>query len=67
MKRDNKAEEESDAAEGKHISFFAYLDKHGRIVVPLRNREEADIANIAGADVEVNMIVKKVYRKKENG
>lgn len=65
MKRDNKAEAESDEGEGKHIHFFAYLDKHGRIVVPLRNRKEAGIANIAGADVEVNMVVKKVYRKEQ--
>lgn len=54
-------------AEEKQIHYFAYMDKSGRMLVPLRNRKEAGIANIAGADVEVNMIVKKVYRKKENG
>ena len=51
--------------EEKHIHCFAYMDKSGRILVPLRNREEAGIAGIAGADVELNLVVKKVYRKKE--
>ena len=50
----------------KQLHYFAYMDKSGRILVPLRNREEAGIADIAGADVEVNMVVKKVYRRKEN-
>ena len=54
-------------AKEKQLHCFAYMDTSGRILVPLRNRKEAGIANIAGADVEVNMVVKKVYRKKENG
>ena len=55
-----------EAIEEKHVHFFSYMDKQGRILVPLRNREEVDIAGIAGADVEVDMIVKKVYGKKED-
>ena len=51
-------------ADEKHVHFFSYMDKQGRILVPLRNREEAGIAGIAGADVEVDMIVKRVYEKK---
>ena len=51
-------------AEEKHVHFFSYMDKQGRILVPLRNREEAGIAGIAGADVEVDMVVKKVYEKR---
>jgi hypothetical protein len=50
-------------AEEKRVHFFSYMDKQGRILVPLRNREEADIVGIWGADVEVDMIVKKVYKK----
>lgn len=53
-------------AEEKRVHFFSYMDKQGRILVPLRNREEAGIAGIAGADVEVDMIVKRVYEKKED-
>ena len=61
-----KGEAQSDKeAEEKQLHYFAYMDSSGRILVPLRNRKEAGIANIAGADVEVNMVVKKVYRKKE--
>jgi len=52
--------------EEKCVHFFSYMDKQGRILVPLRNREEAGIAGIAGADVEVDMIVKKVYEKKKD-
>jgi bifunctional DNA-binding transcriptional regulator/antitoxin component of YhaV-PrlF toxin-antitoxin module len=37
------------------------MDKSGRILIPLRNREEA---GIAGADVELDLFVRKVYRKK---
>ena len=51
--------------EEKRVHFFSYMDKQGRILVPLRNREEVDIAGIVGADVEVNMIVKKVYMGKK--
>ena len=51
--------------EEKRVHFFSYMDKQGRILVPLRNREEAGIAGIIGADVEVDMIVKKVYERKK--
>ena len=59
---------EKRVAKGEAISeaevhFFSYMDKQGRILVPLRNREEAGIAGITGADVEVDMVVKKVYEK----
>ena len=50
----------------KNVRFSSYMDKQGRILVPLRNREEAGIAGIVGADVEVDMIVKRVYEKKED-
>jgi DNA-binding transcriptional regulator/RsmH inhibitor MraZ len=56
-----------EAKEEKHIHCFAYMDKAGRILIPLRNREEAGIAGIAGADCEVNLVVRKVYEKKEEG
>ena len=59
-----------EAKEEKWLHCFAYTDKAGRLLIPLRNRKEAGIANIAGADVEVNLVVKKVYggkiRKKYN-
>jgi DNA-binding transcriptional regulator/RsmH inhibitor MraZ len=48
----------------KRVHCFAYMDKAGRLLIPLRNRKEAGITNIVGADVEVNLIVKKVYGKK---
>lgn len=54
------------AVEEMQVRFSSYMDKQGRILVPLRNREEAGIVGIAGADVEVNMIIKKVYKKKED-
>ena len=54
------------AVEEMQVRFSSYMDKQGRILVPLRNREEAGIAGIAGADVEVDMIVKRVYEKKED-
>ena len=60
------AKGEANELEEKRVHFFSYMDKQGRILVPLRNREEVDIAGIAGADVEVDMIVKKVYGKKED-
>ena len=52
--------------EEKRVHFFSYMDMQGRILVPLRNRKEAGITGIAGADVEVDMVVKKVYKKKED-
>ena len=54
-----------EAIEEKRVHFFSYMDMQGRILVPLRNRKEAGITGIAGADVEVDMVVKKVYEKKE--
>jgi hypothetical protein len=39
------------------------MDKSGRILIPLCNREEAGIADIAGANVEVD-VVKKVIGKR---
>lgn len=54
--------------EGKEeieLHFVGFLDKNGRIAVPLRTREEAGIVGIDGADVEVKAIVKKIYWKKE--
>ena len=48
----------------KRLHCFAYMDKAGRLLIPLRNRKEAGITNIAGADVEVDLVVKKVYGKK---
>ncbi|KAF5438186.1 hypothetical protein C5S35_00280 [Candidatus Methanophagaceae archaeon] len=45
----------------KWVHCFAYMDKAGRLLIPLRNRKEAGITNIAGADVEVDLVVKKVY------
>ncbi|MFV9677445.1 MAG: hypothetical protein ACNYVW_07335 [Methanosarcinales archaeon] len=54
-----------EAKEEKRVHCFAYRDKAGRLLIPLRNRKEAGITNIAGADVEVNLVVKKVYGKKE--
>ncbi len=62
MKREAKSDEE---AKEKRLHCFAYMDKTGRILIPLRNREEAGIAGIAGADVEVALVVKKEYKKKE--
>jgi len=56
---------EGEGEDEKRVHFFSYMDKQGRILVPLRNREEVDIAGIGGADVEVDMIVKKVYGKRE--
>ena len=53
-----------EAKEEKWVHCFAYMDKAGRLLIPLRNRKEAGITNIAGADVEVNLVVKKVYGKK---
>lgn len=57
--------EEEEAKEEKRIHCFAYMDTAGRILIPLRNREEAGIAGIAGADVEVVLAIRKVYKKKE--
>ena len=48
----------------KRLHCFAYMDKAGRLLIPLRNRKEAGITNIAGADIEVDLVVKKVYGKK---
>jgi len=53
-----------EAKEEKQVHCFAYMDKAGRLLIPLRNRKEAGITNIAGADVEVDLVVKKVYGKK---
>ena len=50
-----------EAKEEKRVHCFAYMDKAGRLLIPLRNRKETGIANIAGADVEVDLVVKKVY------
>ncbi|KAF5427211.1 hypothetical protein C5S39_13865 [Candidatus Methanophagaceae archaeon] len=49
-----------EAEEEKRVHCFAYMDKTGQLSIPLRNRKEAGIVNIAGADVEVNLVVKKV-------
>ena len=66
MKGDKKREGEAKSEEEeKRVHFFSYMDRQGRILVPLRNRGEAGIENLLGADVEVEMVVKKVYRKKE--
>lgn len=46
----------------KTLHFFAFLDSKGRIVVPTRNRKEADIMGQA-ADVECRLTVLKTYRK----
>ena len=48
----------------KRMHCFVYRDNAGRLLIPLRNRKEAGITNIAGADVEVDLVVKTVYRKK---
>jgi len=50
-----------EAKEEKRVHCFAYMDKAGRLLIPLQNRKEAGITNIAGADVEVDLVVKKVY------
>ena len=50
-----------EAKEEKRVHCFAYMDKAGRLLIPLRNRKEAGITNIAGADIEVDLVVKKVY------
>ena len=50
------------AKEKNQIHCFAYMDTMGRILIPLRNRKEAGIENVAGADCEVNLTVKKVYK-----
>jgi hypothetical protein len=39
----------SDIAEEKRTHCFVYMDKTGRILIPLRNQEEVGIADIAGA------------------
>lgn len=66
MKGDKKGEGEAKSEEEeKRVHFFSYMDKQGRILVPLRNRKEIGIADIAGADVEVNLIVRKEYRQEE--
>ena len=58
-----RAEGESDIGkEKKKIHCFAYMDTMGRILIPLRNRKEAGIAGITGADCELDLIVKKVYK-----
>jgi len=49
----------------KRLRCFAYRGNAGRLLIPLRNRKDADITNIAGADVEVDLVVKKVYGEKE--
>jgi hypothetical protein len=53
-----------EAKEEKRVHCFAYMDKAGRLLIHLRNRKEAGITNIAGADIEVDLVVKKVYGKK---
>jgi hypothetical protein len=53
-----------EAKEEKRVHCFAYMDKAGRLLIPLQNSKEAGITNIAGADVEVNLVVKTVYGKK---
>ncbi|KAF5417393.1 hypothetical protein C5S35_00055 [Candidatus Methanophagaceae archaeon] len=50
-----------EAEEEKRVHCFAYMDKAGRLLIPLRNRKEAGIINIAGVDIEVDLVVKKVY------
>ena len=56
------AKGESEGAKEKNkIHCFAYMDTMGRILIPLRNRKEAGIAGIRGADCEVDLVVKKVY------
>lgn len=37
----------------KRLHCFAYMDKAGRLLIPLRNRKEAGITNIAGADMRL--------------
>ena len=54
-----------EAKEEKRVHCFAYMDKAGRLLIPLRNRKEAGITNIAGADIEVDLAVKKMYGKKD--
>jgi hypothetical protein len=49
----------------KWLHCFAYMDKAGRLLIPLQNRKEAGITNIAGADIEVDLVVKKVYGGKD--
>jgi hypothetical protein len=53
-----------EAKEEKRVHCFAYMDKAGRLLIPWRNRKEAGITNIAGADIEVDLVVKNVYGKK---
>ena len=61
-----RAKGESDIGkEKKQIHCSAYMDTMGRILIPLRNRKEAGIAGIRGADCEVDLVVRKVYEKKE--
>ncbi|MEA3487887.1 MAG: hypothetical protein U9R10_01370 [Euryarchaeota archaeon] len=40
----------------KQLHCFAYRDNAGLLLIPLRNRKEVGITNIAGADVEVEEI-----------
>ncbi len=49
-----------EAEEEKWVHCFAYMDNAGRLLIPLRKRKEAGITNIAGADIEVDLVVKKV-------
>jgi DNA-binding transcriptional regulator/RsmH inhibitor MraZ len=58
MKNMSKGEGEEEAV--KTLHFFAFLDTKGRIIVPTRNRKEADIMGLA-ADVECRMKVLKTY------
>jgi len=66
MKGDKGGEGEAKSEEEeKRVHFFSYMDRQGRLLVPLRNRKEAGIENLLGADVEVEMVVRKEYRKKK--
>jgi len=54
--------ESESAKEKKHIHCAAFLDKTGRVYIPLRHRMEVGITGITGADVELDLVVKKIYK-----
>jgi len=63
MKNSAGAKSESGIGkEEKQIRCFGYIDKIGRLLVPLRNRREAGIADAKGVDVEAVITIKKVYK-----
>ena len=58
----NEKESESKEALAKNVHFYGFLDRHGRIIIPTRNRKEAGLMDME-ADVECSVSILKIYKE----